>query len=139
MRALFALLVILLAGPFAQAQSTLSISNIYALSGNDTLRWGDTSLQLDHDGTPGNAYIMTGEKVVAKLFAKLTPAAVGAEGTRTVSMDITLKANHEKENKHVEVCLVPNAGSPATVTEQFNFSGANGAQPVILSFNIALE
>lgn len=139
MKTLIALSVFLLAGSMAQAQGTLSFSHVKAYTGQDTLYWGDTSLHLEADWALGNAYIMTGEKVAVKVYAKIDNGPTGGGAARVLSMDITLKSNHEKENKHVEVDLSPDGTLATTVTEQFNFSGGNGTPPVTLSFNIILE
>ncbi|HMN04302.1 MAG TPA: hypothetical protein PKD45_01130 [Flavobacteriales bacterium] len=143
MKTLLTLITVLLAAPLALAQNTLAISNVYALYGNDTLRGDNTLLQLDAEGAPGNAYIMAGGKVAVRLDAKLSPAPhtapAGTESTRMLSMDITMKADREKQTKHVDIGLTPNSNTAVMVTEPFTFSGGSGTQPVILSFNIALE
>lgn len=136
MKTVIALIAALLVGPLVVAQSTLSVSNVFAVHDRDTLRGSDTQIQLAEGGTPANAYLMTGENVVALLSARL----VATDGQpATLAMDLAVKADREKLSKHIELPMGPDGSLATTITEQFHL-GANGQErPVTLSFIIDLE
>lgn len=136
MKTVIALIAALLAGPLVVAQGTLSMSSVFAVHDRDTLRGSDAQIQLAEGGTPASAYLMTGEKVVALLSARM----VATEGQPvTLAMDLAVKADRQKQSKHIELPIGTDGSLATTITEQFHL-GANGQErPVTLSFIIDLE
>lgn len=132
-----------LAGLSAAAQTRITISHVFAVTGQDTVRGTDAVIQLNKAEGSGDALILATGDLSAKLNAKVSSHNVRRSSVKdsavNLIMDIALKAGRDKDNKHVEKIFYMDQQRSTVVTQRFNFKQGITMRPVLLSFNVAIE
>jgi hypothetical protein len=127
----------------ASAQTRITLSNVIAVDGRDTLRGHDAIIQLNGAEGGGDALILATGDVSAKLHAKVSSHNVRRSSMKdsavNLILEIALKAGRDKDSKRVEKIFYMDQSRTGTVTQRFNFKQGINMRPVTLSFNVAVE
>ncbi len=140
------LLILLLAMStnfLATAQTKVRITGVQATDGTRALQGTDATIQLGRAEGAGNAVILTGGDVAAKLHAKVSSHHVRRSSVKdsavNLILEIAVQAGKDKDRKRVEKIFYLDQDRTATVTQTFNFKEGITMRPITLTFNIAVE